>query len=274
MIVSPQADWLDIRRGDAPLIVAFPHTGTDIPDDIAAGFHSLWHARRDADWWVHLLYAFVHEMGATSVRTRISRSVIDVNRNPSGQSLYPGQATTELCPTTDFDGAALYRDATPDAREIERRRVTWFDPYHQALENEVARLRAIHPHIVVYDAHSIRSHIPRLFAGELPSFNIGTNDGATCEPALAAAVESVCAGSGRSYVRDGRFKGGWTTRHYGRPTQGVHAIQMELAQRGYMHEPDELTTANWPTAMQPDPAMPQTLRQVIQACLTFAKGRT
>jgi formiminoglutamase len=263
---------VEIHRGTAPLVVSFPHTGTDLPLDIEPGFISPWLARRDADWWIDRLYDFAAGLGATTIRTSISRSAIDVNRDPSGASLYPGQATTELCPTTTFDGEPLYRDGrAPDDVEIARRRALWFDPYHQAVEAELARLRAVHPRIVLYDAHSIRSHIPRLFGGELPQFNIGTFSGASCDPALAAMVEAECAASGLSHVRDGRFKGGWTTRHYGRPMEGIHAIQMELAMRGYMAEPDTPSPANWPTPFDPDaaPVRPVLIR-ILQACLAFA----
>ncbi|MBN6110424.1 N-formylglutamate deformylase [Xanthomonas bonasiae] len=272
-------DWLTLHRGDAPLIVSFPHTGTELPAALADGFVSPWLARRDADWWVHELYAFATALGATTVRTAISRSVIDVNRDPGGTSLYPGQNTTGLCPLTTFDAQPLYRPgAAPDADEIAARRAHWFDPYHAALDAEIERLRARHPAIVVYDAHSIRSRIPHLFDGELPQFNIGSagpsgaND-TSCAPALADAVERVCAGSGFSHVRNGRFKGGWSTRHHAAPRRGVHAIQMELACRGYMHEPAEVAPDNWPSPWQPDYAAPlrAVLQQVLQACLDFAR---
>ncbi|WP_206245335.1 N-formylglutamate deformylase [Novosphingobium terrae] len=265
-------DWLEIHRGEAPLVVAFPHTGTQIPPELEARFASPWLARKDADWWIDQLYAFARDLGATTVRTRLSRSVIDCNRDPSGASLYPGQATTGLCPTESFDGEPLYRGEGPDQAEIEQRRIAWFDPYHAAITAELARLRAIHPHVVLYDAHSIRSHIPRLFEGELPQFNIGTNGGATCDPALAQAVQSACAASGLTHVLDGRFRGGWTTRHYGEPQNGIHAIQMELAVRGYMAEPADPTPDSWPTELDAQPAILPILRQVITACLAFAKG--
>jgi formiminoglutamase len=272
MISGDTAGWLEVHRGDAPLIITYPHTGTEIPEDISGGFESLWHARRDTDWWVHVLYRSVRDLGVTTIRTPISRSVVDVNRDPTGAPLYPGQATTELCPTTDFDGRPLYSGAVPDEHEITRRRSTWFEPYHSAIESEIQRLRAAHKRVVLYDAHSIRSHIPRLFDGELPVFNIGTNGGAACDEALALAVGRVCAASGHSHVANGRFKGGWTTRRYGHPENNVHAIQMELAQRAYMQEPSTPSPSNWPTTMQPDPAFSKTLRQIIKTCLAFAKG--
>uniref|UniRef100_UPI0035CAA350 N-formylglutamate deformylase n=1 Tax=uncultured Sphingomonas sp. TaxID=158754 RepID=UPI0035CAA350 len=267
------SDWLQVHRGDAPMIVAFPHTGINLVD-VAGDFVSPWLARRDADWWIDRLYAFAQELGATTVRTAISRSVIDVNRDPSGASLYPGMATTELCPTTTFDGEPLYAGATPDPGEIARRRTRWFDPYHAALAEEVARLRASHATVVLYDAHSIRSHVPRLFDGELPQFNIGTNSGATCAPALAATVARLCAASGDSHVLDGRFKGGWTTRHYGAPAHGVHAIQMELAIRGYCDEPADPAPGTWPPRYDATRAAPlaATLSDILKACLAFAQA--
>ena len=271
---APLPGWLTLHRGDAPLIVSFPHTGIDLPADVAGGFASPWRARRDADWWVHRLYAFARELGATTLRTSVSRSVIDVNRDPSGASLYPGQATTGLCPLTTFDDEPLYRaGAEPDAAEIVRRRALWFAPYHAALATEIARLRRLHPTVVVYDAHSIRSHLPHLFDGQLPQFNIGTNAGATCAKALADAVEHACCASGLPTVRDGRFKGGWSTRHHAAPANGVHAIQMELACRGYIDEPALPTPDNWPTPWAADRAAPlqAVLRDVLAACLDFAK---
>lgn len=263
-----------VESRDAPLILSFPHIGSDL-----AGFDerfvSPWLAIRDADWHVDALYGFAREMGATFVRATVSRSVIDLNRDPSGASLYPGQATTGLCPTETFDGEPIYREgAEPDEAEIAARRERFYAPYHAALAAEIARLRAIHPRVVVYDCHSIRSVIPRLFDGRLPQFNIGTNSGAACDPAVTAAVESACAASDLGHIVDGRFKGGWITRHYGRPADGVHAIQMELAMRGYLREPDEISPANWPVRFEPDWATPvaATLREALAGVLAFARG--
>ncbi len=265
--------WLTVQRGTAPLILTMPHTGTELAGGIEAGLESPWLARKDADWWIHKLYDFAGELGATVIRTDISRTVIDVNRDPTGASLYPGQATTELCPTTTFDGELLYRAGyAPDANEISQRRRTWFEPYHEALTAEVTRLRRQHRAVVIYDCHSIRSRIPRLFAGQLPSFNIGTNSGASCDPALTARVEACCDETNFERVTNGRFKGGYTTRHHGRPVDGVHAIQMELACRGYMQEPAEVHPGNWPTSYDPQVAAPMrvVLERILTACVEFA----
>src|SRR5689334_14049595 len=168
---GPQHEWLALKHGDEPLVVSFPHTGTEIPADIETHLVSGWLARKDADWWVDVLYDFAHEMGATTVRTALSRTVVDVNRDPSGASLYPGMNTTGLCPTETFDGEPLYATGRePRAAEIERRRVAFFDPYHTALREQLDRLLASHERVVLWDAHSIRSRVPRLFEGTLPQF--------------------------------------------------------------------------------------------------------
>ncbi len=262
-------DWLNITKGAAPLIVSVPHAGIDIPAQIT-GLRSAELARRDADHHVGKLYAFVRELGATLIETAISRSVIDVNRDPSGVSLYPGQVTTGLCPIETFSGEPLYSPGQePNEEEIGRRRAQYFDPYHTALKTQIARLQSSHPAVVVYDAHSIRSHVPRLFEGELPLFNIGSFSGASCAPALTEAVAEKCAG--QAHIINGRFKGGWITRHYGNPAGGVHAIQMELAMRGYLDE-----DAPWPPEWDPARAagLHTTLRTILNACLSFAKDQT
>ncbi|MBK8200160.1 MAG: N-formylglutamate deformylase [Acidobacteria bacterium] len=267
--------WLTIRQGTRPLVVTFPHTGWEIPAEIEDAFTSIPLARKDTDWWVDQLYGFVNDMGATTIRTALSRSVIDANRDPSGASLYPGQATTELCPTTTFDGEPLYKvGRQPDANEIERRRREYFQPYHDAVQAELDRLRAEHGRVVLYDAHSIRSEVPRLFDGLLPVFNIGSNRGETCAPSLAAQIEAICASSSYPTVRDGRFRGGWTVRHYGQPRASVHAVQMELACRGYMDEPhDGNFNEGWPPPWNPVRAeqLIGVLRDVCGACLHFAE---
>lgn len=265
--------WLDVRRGDMPMIIAFPHTGSGIPEDLERQFSSGWLARKDADWWVDQLYDFAADLGATTIHSSVSRSVIDVNRDPSGVSLYPGQATTGPCPTTTFDGEALYRGPAPAADEIIWRREQFFDPYHAAIEAEIDRLRERHGRVVLYDAHSIRSHIPRLFDGLLPQFNIGTNGGVSCDPVLATTVAAVCAASGFDHVLDGRFRGGWTTRHYGQPSAGVHAIQLELAICGYMDEPAIPDPVNWPLPFDRSRAadIVPTLTEIVKACIAFAQ---
>jgi len=227
---------VEVTRGDLPVVIGLPHTGTDLPPEVAAALNETGLALADTDWHVDRLYADLLP-GATFVRATFHRYVIDANRPPDGASLYPGQNTTGLCPTTDFDGRPLYAPgAEPDAAEIERRRLGYHAPYHAALAGEVERLRATHPHVLLFDAHSIRSQIPFLFEGRLPDLNIGTNGGVTCAPELQAICADVAAASPFSAVVNGRFKGGWTTRHYGAPETGRHAIQLEIAQDAYMVE--------------------------------------
>lgn len=265
--------WLTVSEGAAPLVLSMPHTGTELAD-IAPKLVSAWMGRKDADWWIDKLYDFGRSVGATVVRTALSRTVIDVNRDPSGASLYPGQATTELCPTTTFDGEPLYKPhQAPNEAEIAERRARYYDPYHNALGDQIARLRAKHARVVLYDCHSIRSVVPRLFEGELPHFNIGTNSGKSCDPSLEAAVTAACAGRGYSYIVNGRFKGGYITRRYGRPAENVHAVQMELACRGYLKESSgPVNEKDWPVPYDAAFAAPMraALGEVLNACLAFA----
>ncbi|MBS0396595.1 MAG: N-formylglutamate deformylase, partial [Proteobacteria bacterium] len=190
------------------------------------------------DWHVERLYAFARDAGASWLEPSLSRYVVDLNRPPDDAALYPGQVSTGLCPTHSFDGEPLYAGPVPQAPEVGERRRRYWQPYHDALAGLLAEARARHGHAVLLDAHSIRSRVPRLFDGRLPDVNLGSHDGRACAPGLIAGVTGVLGAQSRfSHVLDGRFKGGYITRHYGRPDLGVHALQIELAQAAYMEEP-------------------------------------
>ncbi len=226
----------DVIPGDGPIVLGQPHGGTYVPDDILARLNETGQGLADTDWHITRLYDGLLS-GVTVVKSNIHRYVIDANRDPAGASLYPGQNTTTLVPLTDFDGQEIWRDdqaATDD--EIETRRTAFHAPYHNALKAELERVEAKYGIAILFDCHSIRSNIPFLFEGELPIFNTGTNSGASCAKAVEAAVDDIAQASGFNAVLNQRFKGGWTTRHYGRPATGIHAIQMEISQRAYMHE--------------------------------------
>ncbi|UES49502.1 MULTISPECIES: N-formylglutamate deformylase [Roseibium] len=230
---------VDVFRGDGPVVLGVPHAGTFVPDDIKARFNDTGLKLADTDWHVDRLYSDLLP-GATMVKANFHRYVIDANRDPEGVSLYPGQNTTTLCPTTDFDGRPIYQSGMePQTGEIEARRLAWHAPYHAALQAEMERVRAKHGVAILYDCHSIRSVVPFLFEGTLPDFNTGTNNGTTCASAIEAAVVACTqAAEGYTSILNGRFKGGWTTRHYGRPAEGFHAIQMELAQKTHLATED------------------------------------
>jgi formiminoglutamase len=219
-------------RGDGPVILGLPHTGTYLPESIRAKLNARGRILADTDWHIERLYDGLLP-GVTTVRATFHRYCVDANRGPDDASLYPGQNTTGLVPVTDFDGEPIWTEE-PTAAEIAERKADFHAPYHAALAAEIERVKARHGVAILYDCHSIRSHIPFLFEGVLPDFNIGTNNGATCDPRIEAAVFDLCAASGRTHVLNGRFKGGWTTRHYGNPKDGVHAIQMELAQSTHL----------------------------------------
>ena len=224
---------VEVYQGTGPIVLGLPHTGTYVPDAIADRLNENGRLLADTDWHIDQLYAGLLPQ-VTTVRAVFHRYVIDANRDPEGQSLYPGQNTTTLVPLTDFDGHPIW-STPPDAADVAARRAAFHAPYHAALSAELARVRDLHGVAILYDCHSIRSRIPFLFDGTLPDFNIGTNMTTTCAPQIEAATARICAqADGYSHVINGRFKGGWTTRHYGRPAEGFHAIQMELAQSTYL----------------------------------------
>ncbi|MFN3292274.1 MAG: N-formylglutamate deformylase [Gemmobacter sp.] len=224
---------VEVTRGTGPVILGLPHTGTWLPEGIRARLNARGQELSDTDWHIERLYDGLLP-DATTVRATFHRYVIDANRPPDGASLYPGQNSTDLVPLTDFDGAPIW-DTPPDAADIAQRRADFHAPYHAALTAEMERVRSLHGVAILYDCHSIRSHIPFLFPGTLPDFNIGTAGGASCDPRIEAAALETCANAtGYSHILNGRFKGGWTTRHYGRPDRGWHAIQMELAQSTHL----------------------------------------
>lgn len=255
---------VDIIRGDSPIILAMPHSGLYVPDNIYMRLNYIGRELSDTDWHIDRLYEGLLP-NATMIRANFHRYVIDPNRDPDGTSLYPGQNTTGLCPLTDFDGLSIYRKGqAPDLCEIEERRKAYHAPYHAAIRAEIARVKNLHGIAVLYDCHSIRSHVPYLFEGALPDFNIGTMTGETCAPFIQQITAEICAGAeSYSSVENGRFKGGWTTRHYGRPATGVHAIQMELAQINYMQE-----SAPWTYLRSDAEKLQAVLKRILQSLET------
>lgn len=230
-----------LQKGSAPLLVSMPHVGTYVPPGLAPRFTEEARGVPDTDWHLERLYDFVHDMGASVLAATHSRYVVDLNRPPDGSSLYPGQSVTALCPIDTFDDTPVYLDANdvPDAAETaERVRQVW-QPYHAALRAELARLLALHGRVLLWEAHSIRSVLPRFFEGRLPDFNLGSAKGASCAATVALAAERAAqAASAQGYtsVLNGRFTGGYITRHYGQPESGIHAVQLEMTQSSYMEE--------------------------------------
>jgi N-formylglutamate deformylase len=259
-------DTFTLTQGESPLLLSMPHPGTGLPDEVATALNARGKAVEDTDWHMRELYAFAEQRWKPSIiEATLSRYVIDLNRDPSGVSLYPGQATTELVPMSTFDGAPIWL-VPPDAAEIEQRKRMYFMPYHAALAEEITRIIAIHGHCLLYDCHSIKSVIPRLFPGKLPLMNLGTNSGASAAPTVQAAAEHAMLASGLPHVSNGRFKGGWITRHYGQPVENVHTLQMELGLNGY------LETEGPPWLFSPRVAQPlqDALSTLIDAALDAA----
>jgi N-formylglutamate deformylase len=256
-----------LHQGTVPLLVSMPHTGTEIPPELRGDYVERALGLEDTDWHLQRLYDFLPAMGASVITPRYSRYVIDLNRPPDDAPMYPGASNTELCPTHFFNGDTLYKAGwAPDLAERLRRREMYWRPYHAALAGELARLKAQHGFALLWDAHSIRSEIPWLFEGRLPDLNIGTANGAAAHVSITDAAAAACAGiPGVSSIVNGRFKGGYITRQYGRPDQDVHAVQLEKCQSLYMQEVapfayDETLAAK----IQP------VLNQMVTACLAAA----
>ncbi len=227
-----------LHQGNLPLLISCPHSGTEIPQDIAA--RMLPHALDvpDTDWFVDRLYAFARHMGASMIVPRYSRYVIDLNRASDGHALYPGRRETGLVPVISFADQSLYQAGQePDSEEIQSRIQTYWQPYHQAISDELGRLRTRHADVVIWDAHSILSVVPMFFEGRLPDLNLGTADGTTAAPRIERrVVAAMQAQTALTSITNGRFKGGYITRRFGQPEQGIHALQMEMAQDCYMDE--------------------------------------
>jgi N-formylglutamate deformylase len=259
-------DVFRFSEGRTPLLVSMPHVGTHLPEALKPRLSDGALAVPDTDWHVDRLYDFLGVVGASVIRATHSRYVIDLNRDPSGQPLYPGASNTELCPTALFDDCPLYRDGrAPGDAEVRERLERFWRPYHAQLGTTLERLRARFGHAILFDAHSIRSEVPRFFEGRLPDINLGTGGGTSAAGELAQqALDAARATPAYSAVLDGRFKGGYITRHYGRPADGVHALQLELSQITYMDEDP-------PFAFREDLAagIRPVLRGVIEALLDW-----
>ena len=261
-VPAPEPPLLRLARGSAPLLVSMPHVGTFVPPELAARMTPQALALADTDWHLPEVYDFLGPMGATVLAATHSRLAVDVNRPPDGANLYPGQDSTGLVPVDTFHREPVYAGEPPDAAEVARRRDRFWNPYHQALARELARLRALHPRVVLWDAHSIASRLPRFFEGRLPDLNFGTAGGSSCAPGLVEAVLGpVRAQQDYSWVLNGRFTGGYITRRYGDPASGVHAVQLEMSQIAYMEEAA-------PFALREDLA--RALRPLLRACLRAA----
>jgi N-formylglutamate deformylase len=257
-------DAFTLHRGRAPILVSLPHDGILVPERILRRLRPAARAVPDTDWHVARLYAFAQDLGASMLVPTWSRYVVDLNRPPDDVSLYPGRNTTGLCPLTGFDGAPLYLDGeAPCPSEIAERVERYWRPYHGALRAELDRLLDRHGRVLLWEGHSIRSRVPFLFEGRLPDLNLGTADGASCSQWAESRLAGVCTGQAEySWVLNGRFKGGYITRHYGAPVAGVDAVQLELAQCTYM---DEDSTAF-------DPAKASRLQALLATMLQSAAG--
>ncbi|MCH9695637.1 MAG: N-formylglutamate deformylase [Gammaproteobacteria bacterium] len=230
------SEVFDFVAGDLPLLISVPHDGRDLPSKIRDRMTPAGQAIPDTDWDVARLYEFVEDMGACMLVAKNSRYVVDLNRSADDEVLYPGQLVTGLCPEHTFGGDAIYRSGVVSEGEQRGRVETYWRPYHEKLQQTLDAMCTTHGVALLWDAHSIPSKVPRLFDGELPVLNIGSNSGKSCGADIESAVAAVATASDYNAVLNGRFKGGFITRNYGKPSKGVHALQLEIAQRAYWNE--------------------------------------
>ncbi|WP_286234317.1 N-formylglutamate deformylase [Thalassotalea sediminis] len=256
-----------LHQGTVPLLISMPHNGSEVAEEIALNMTDKGLSSQDTDWYKDRLYHFAKALGAYIIMPKYSRYVIDLNRDPNGVDLYPGANSTELCPTTAFDMTPLYLEGkAPDHNEVARRITQYWLPYHQALETTLNDIKAKFGCAVLLEAHSIKSVVPRFFDGQLPDFNFGTSEGRSCDPALLAMIEKLNFAP-YSSISNGRFKGGYITRHYGSPSDNIHAVQLELSQRTYMEEESLEYCHN--KAQQVIPK----LNQLVCCLIEFARSR-
>ncbi|MFI4891618.1 MAG: N-formylglutamate deformylase [Steroidobacterales bacterium] len=228
----------EVTPGASALLISMPHSGTHLPSELAPRISAAARDVPDTDWFIPELYAFAGELGASVIRATHSRYVVDLNRPPDGTPLYPGRRETGVCPVETFDGELLYTSGDePSQPEIVARLQRYWRPYHDRLAALIAERVARHGHCLLWDAHSIHSTVPGLFEGRLPDLNLGTADGHSCSAKLGSRLaDALRAQRQFTFVVNGRFKGGYITRHYGKPEAGVEAVQMEIAQAAYLVE--------------------------------------
>lgn len=222
------------HKGSRPLLVSMPHIGLEIPDDIKKNMTDVALSLKDTDWYIAELYNFLKELDVSIISANYSRYVIDLNRGPDGVSLYPGQNVTSICPTHTFENEPLYKHGhIPDTA---LRTEKYWQPYHDKITTELYHMKEKHGRAALWDAHSIKSHLPHLFEGRLPDLNLGTGNGISARPDLAEKLEAIIKASNYSAALNGRFKGGYITRHYGDPANNTQAVQLEISQITYMNE--------------------------------------
>jgi N-formylglutamate deformylase len=266
--ITDEIALFDFVEGTGPLVISAPHVGTFIPPYLTGQFNATGLGVHETDYHVHRLFDFATELGASTLFATHSRYVIDLNRAPDNASLYPGRFETDLCPLSDFDRRPIYAHAIPDAGEVVRRRDVYWRPYHDRLRATLDTVAARHGRALLIDVHSIRPSIPDLFEGRLPDLNFGLNDGRSASPLLAGVIRDWGQGQDRySHIVDGRFKGGYTTRHYGQPEHGIHAVQIEIVQDTYLN----MATPHLYDAGLAAP-LSHTLRPLVEALLEALPG--
>lgn len=240
-----------VEEGQSPLILCLPHSGTDVPPFVAGRLNATGRLQADLGWRLEKVFDFHGALGATVIRSSVSRYVIDLDRDRETPISVAEDPSLALCPVTTLDHKRIYKEGEePGPTEVEQRMLLFYRPFHLALQQQIARLRRIHEKVILVDCQSMRSQIRGMSEKGLPMINIGSADGASCDPDLRSLfVGSFTAQDGYSVSVDVQTKGGFITRTCGQPAKGVHAMTLMLAQRSYLRhesppfEPDKIRLA-------------------------------
>jgi N-formylglutamate deformylase len=224
----------------APILLSIPHCGTAFPKELINEYEpELYKEQDDTDWFVDQLYDFANAMGITTISAVYSRWVIDLNRHPENRDLYSdGRLITGLCPVTNFLGNAIYKDGRKSIAEdeIQRRLAAYYLPYHQKIAEHLMALKERFGQVLLWDCHSIRKSLPALHKEPFSDLIISDADGQSSAAKLSDTAFLHLSSSTYSVKRNYPFKGGYITRHFGKPKENQHAIQLEMSKNVYMDD--------------------------------------
>jgi N-formylglutamate deformylase len=258
-IIQPAAQLL-------PIVISVPHAGTAFPDDIQSELKTSLLPPDDTDWFVHQLYDFAAELGIPVLKANYSRWVVDLNRNPDSSPLYhDGRVLTGLCTTTTFLGESIYIDERTEINpaEVARRKTRYFEPYHEALQQLLDATKARFGRVLLWDCHSIRRVVSAIHDGPFPDLILGSADQTSASAVLIEQALHELGGGPHSLKHNTPFKGGYITRHFGRPAEQQHALQLEMSKDVYMDDAEQ--QYDQPRATQIRAILRQTLLMLGQS---------
>lgn len=225
-------------QNKVPILVSVPHAGITIPEELKAKYKpAMISAIDDTDYYVDRLYEFVSSLGITMVVADISRWVIDLNRSAENAPLYnDGRVITSLCPTTNFNDDHIYIDQGPSEAEVNQRKSVYYYPYYDQIRLELTKLQREFKHVLFFDAHSIRQHVPGIRKEKFPDLILGDVDGTSADTKIISTAIDALSKAKLSLDHNHPFKGGNLTRTFGHPEKNIHGLQLEMAKNVYMND--------------------------------------